>query len=38
MVPAEAHKKENYQLKSWSKILSSRDMSLEDKNNNFKQN
>jgi putative transposase len=38
MVPCEAHKKENYQLKSWSKILSSRDMSLEDKNNNFKQN
>ena len=37
MVPAEAHMKENYKLKRWSKLFPSRDISLEGKNNIFKQ-
>ncbi len=37
MVPVEAHMKENYRLKRWSKLFPSRDISLEGKNNIFKQ-
>ena len=38
MVPCEAHKKENYELKKWPAKFSSKDMSLEEKNYIFKSN
>jgi len=37
MVPVEAHIKENYRLKRWSKHFLTRELSLEGKNNIFKQ-
>jgi putative transposase len=36
MVPIEAHIKENYRLKKWSKHCPKREMNLEEKNNIFK--
>jgi hypothetical protein len=38
MVPIEAHIKENYRLKKWSKHYPKREMTLEEKNNIFKHN
>jgi putative transposase len=38
MVPVEAHIKENYRLKKWSKSFPKREMTLEEKNNIFKNN
>jgi len=38
MVPVQAHIKENYRLKKWSKYFPKREMTLEEKNNIFKHN